>query len=68
MDSKTAEPAKVAAELKKLHGDNFAPFTAKATADQHTFVVLDISPDKLEFRVLTADGKEVDRITVTKKK
>jgi hypothetical protein len=37
-------PAKVATDLKKLHGDNFAPFTAKATADKHTFVVLDLSP------------------------
>jgi predicted phosphodiesterase len=60
-------PEKVAADLKKLHGDNFAPFTAKATADQHTFVVLDLAPEKLEFRTLTADGKEVDRFTVTKK-
>jgi len=61
-------PAKVATDLKKLHGDNFAPFTAKATADKHTFVVLDLAPDKLALRTLTADGTEVDRITITKKK
>lgn len=61
-------PEKVAAELKKAHGANFAPFTARATVDQHTFVVLDLSPDKLGMRAINADGKEVDRITITKKK
>jgi hypothetical protein len=61
-------PEKVAADLKKLHGANFAPFTAKADAGQHTFVVMDLAPDKLEVRALGADGKEIDRITVTKKK
>jgi predicted phosphodiesterase len=61
-------PEKVAADLKKLHGDNFAPFTAKATADKHTFVVLDLAPDKFELRALAADGTEIDKITVTKKK
>jgi predicted phosphodiesterase len=61
-------PEKVAAELKKLHGDNFAPFTAKATADRHSFVVLDLAPDKLELRALGDDGQELDKIVVTKKK
>lgn len=60
-------PDKVAEALKKQHGDNFAPFTATATADKHTFVVLDLSPDKFELRAVAADGKEVDKITVTKK-
>jgi hypothetical protein len=59
-------PEKVAAELKKLHGDNFAPFTA--TADRHSFVVLDLAPDKLELRALGDDGQELDKIVVTKKK
>lgn len=61
-------PEKVAAELKKTHGDNYAPFTAKATADKHTFVVMDLSPDKLVLRAIAADGTEVDKITVTKRK
>lgn len=60
-------PEKVAEGLKKLHGDNLAPFTATATADKHTFVVMDIAPDKFELRAIAADGTEVDKITVTKK-
>jgi hypothetical protein len=60
-------PEKVAAELKKLHGDNLAPFTAKATADRHSFVVLDLAPERFELRALAADGSELDRIVVTKK-
>ncbi len=61
-------PEKVAEGLKKLHGDNLAPYTAKATADKHTFVVLDLTRDKFELRALAADGTEVDKVTVTKKK
>ena len=60
-------PEKVADELKKKYADNFAPFTAKAEATQHSFVVLDLSPEKLELRAFGIDGKEIDQIVVTKK-
>jgi hypothetical protein len=34
---------------------------------QHSFVVLDLSPTKCALRALAADGKEIDKIVVTKK-
>ena len=60
-------PEKVAAELRKAHGDNFAPFVARSVVDRHSFVILDVSPDRLELRALGIDGGELDRIVVTKK-
>jgi hypothetical protein len=59
---------KLSAEQKKLHGDNFAPFTARHVSDRHSFVILDVSPDKLDLRAIGIDGGEIDRITVTKGK
>ncbi len=61
-------PEKVAEGLKKLHGDNFAPFTAKAVVEQHSFVVLDLSPEKLSLRAIGMDGKEIDSIAIDKGK
>lgn len=61
-------PEKVAEALKKLHGDNLAPFTARAVVEQHSFVVLDLSPEKLSLRAIGIDGKEIDAITIEKKK
>jgi acid phosphatase type 7 len=61
-------PEKVAEGLKKLHGDNFAPFTAKAVVEQHSFVVLDLSPERLSLRAIGMDGKEFDTIVVEKGK
>ena len=59
---------KTAESLKKLHGANYADFTAKMVADKHSFVVLNIAPDRLDLRAIGATGDELDRITVTKKK
>jgi predicted phosphodiesterase len=61
-------PEKVAEGLKKLHGDNLAPFTAKAVVEQHSFVVLDLSPERLSLRAVGIDGKEIDSIAVEKGK
>jgi predicted phosphodiesterase len=59
---------KVVDDLKKVHGDNFAPYTARHVADRHSFVVLDVTPDRLDFRALGADGGELDRMLLTKPK
>ncbi len=59
---------KVVDQLKKDHGANFAPYTAKHIVDRHSFVVLDATPDRLDFRALGADGAELDRIAITKTK
>ncbi len=59
---------KTAETLKKLYGANYADFTAKMIADKHSFVVLDIAPDRLNLRAIGVAGDELDRITVTKKK
>lgn len=61
-------PEKVAEGLKKLHGDNLAPFTARAVVEQHSFVVLDLSPEKLSLRAIGMDGKEIDSIAIDKGK
>jgi hypothetical protein len=59
---------KTAEKLKKLHGANYADFTAKMIVDKHSFITLDISPDRLDLRAIGAKGEELDRIIVTKKK
>ena len=61
-------PEKVAEGLKKLHGDNLAPFTAKAVVEQHSFVVLDLTPEKLSLRAIGIDGKDIDAIVIEKGK
>jgi hypothetical protein len=58
---------KTAAWPKKQYGPNYADFTAKLVADKHSFVVLDLSPGRLQLRAITADGDEIDHITVTRK-
>jgi hypothetical protein len=53
--------------LHKTYGCfNYADFTARLVADKHSFVVLDISPDRLELRAIGANGNELDHITITK--
>jgi hypothetical protein len=59
---------KTAAQLQKEHGANYAPFTAKMVADQHSFVVLDIAPARLELRALSVTGEEIDHVLITKGK
>jgi hypothetical protein len=58
---------KLSAEQAKAHGANFAPFTVRHVSDRHSFVILDVSPDRLHLRAIGIDGGEIDRITVTKK-
>jgi acid phosphatase type 7 len=59
---------KVVPVLKKEHAGNYANYTAKMVADQHTFVVLDVAPERLEVRAVGAKGDELDHITITKGK
>jgi hypothetical protein len=59
---------KTAPQLKKDHGDNYADLTAKMIADRHSFVVLDLAPDRLELRALAANGEVLDQVTITKGK
>jgi hypothetical protein len=59
---KTAEP------LQKQFGDNYANFTAKTVVDQHSFVVLDLSPQRVDLRAISMGGEELDHISVTKAK
>jgi hypothetical protein len=59
---------KTAEQLRKDHGENYADFTAKMVADEHSFVVLDIAPDRLELTALGVKGNELDRVTITKGK
>jgi hypothetical protein len=54
--------------LKKENGSNYADYTARLVADEHSFVVLDLSPDRLELRALGANGKEIDHVTITKQR
>lgn len=56
-----------AARLQKEYGANYANYTDKMVTEQHTFVVLDIAPTRLEMRAFGAAGAELDRIVVTKK-
>ncbi|HEX8910796.1 MAG TPA: metallophosphoesterase [Humisphaera sp.] len=59
---------KAAESIRKKYGDgNFAPYTAKHVADRHSFVVCDLSPDRLTVRAVDADGKEFDQVVVTKR-
>ena len=58
---------KTADYLHKTYGCfNYADFTAKLVADKHSFVVLDIGPERLELRAIGANGNELDHITITK--
>ncbi|MDB5311069.1 MAG: hypothetical protein JWO38_5271 [Gemmataceae bacterium] len=62
----TGEFDKLIEQQTKEHGANFAPFTDKYVSDRHTFVVIEAAPDRLELRALGADGRELDRIVLTK--
>jgi predicted phosphodiesterase len=52
--------------LKKDHGDNYADYTAKMIADQHSFVMIDLTPETFKLRALDLNGKAIDQITITK--
>jgi len=63
------EIEKTSAALKKDYGpDNYVDFTARSVVDKHSFVVLDLSPTRLDLRAIGANGSELDRITITKDK
>jgi hypothetical protein len=53
--------------LKKQFGANYADYTAKMVADQHSFSVLDCSPNRLQLRAINAKGEEIDHIVIDKK-
>jgi hypothetical protein len=57
---------KTIASLKRDHGENYIPLTAKYVADKHSFTVLDLTPTQLDLRQINIDGQEVDRIRITK--
>lgn len=60
-------PEKNAAELREKYSSaNWADFNAKFFDRTHSFSVVDLSPTRLELRVLDMEGQEVDRMTVTK--
>jgi acid phosphatase type 7 len=52
--------------LKKQFGSNYADYTAKMVADQHSFSVLDCSPNRLELRAINVKGEELDHIVIDK--
>jgi hypothetical protein len=53
--------------LKKQFGANYADYTAKMVADEHSFSVLDCSPMRLELRAINGKGEELDHIVIDKK-
>jgi hypothetical protein len=53
--------------LTKQFGANYADYTAKMVADQHSFSVLDCSPNRLELRAINVKGEELDHIVIDKK-
>ncbi len=52
--------------LKEFYGANYADFTARMVVDKHSFVTLDISPQKLQLQALGAGGEVLDAVTITR--
>lgn len=42
-------------------------FTAKFVSTIHSFTMAEVSPEKVTFRQINADGREIDRFTITHK-
>lgn len=59
--------AKTVDALKKEHGANYTPLTAKYAA-QYSFSLVDLTPDTFTLRQITIGGEEIDRFTITKNK
>jgi len=57
---------KNAAYFQEKNPGNWVPFTAKFVADRHSFSLVDLTPERLQFRALDANGEEIDRFTLTK--
>ncbi len=56
-----------APKLRKDYADNnFVDFTSRMVVTDHSFVVLDLAPDRLQLRALNSQGEEIDNITITK--
>jgi acid phosphatase type 7 len=59
---------KTAEQLKEAYGPNYANFTAKMVATEHSFVVLDMSAAQLRLTALGAKGNELDHVVISKGK
>jgi hypothetical protein len=57
---------KSAAQLHKDHGANYTDYTAVHTADRHSFVMVELSPQRFEARALDAQGQIIDQFLITK--
>jgi len=57
---------KTAPLLKREHGDNYADYTARMVVDRHSYVAIDLTPEKLTLRAIDVDGKPIETISVTK--
>jgi hypothetical protein len=52
--------------LRMKYPSSYADFTAKMEVEQHSFIVLDISPMRLQLKCIGVKGDELDNITITK--
>jgi hypothetical protein len=52
--------------LRMKYPGSYADFTAKMEVEQHSFVVLDIWPERLQLKCIGVKGDELDNITITK--
>ena len=57
--------AKTVEALKKEHGANYVPLTAKY-AGQHSFSLVDLTATMFTLRQIAIGGEEIDRFTISK--
>lgn len=50
---------------RRADHSNLPPYTAKLIDDVHSFTVLDLTFDRLTFRQVSLDGRELDRFEIT---
>jgi acid phosphatase type 7 len=53
-------------DLKKAHGANYTPLTAKYDSTTHSFSLIELTPKTFELRQISIDGTEIDRFRITK--
>jgi predicted phosphodiesterase len=58
---------KTVAQLAKDNPGNYVPLTAKYVADKHSFSLIELNPSELVLRQISIEGKELDRIRITRK-
>lgn len=58
--------AAAVAELPAARPFHEAEYVSKHVADRHTFVTVDLSPERLTLTAIDLEGHEVDRIVMTK--